>query len=118
MLNNLILSMLPLLSFQRNTLPIIRTSLQRDKDDYIKVIGNFVSLELHTLMMIFDPAHKLRGRLYDNLETDLTAELTQILEKCAASLVSIVEVQEMILSRLIDTLQETKNGKHNNASGA
>lgn len=117
-LTNLILSMLPLLSFQRNTLPIIRTSLQRDKDDYIKAIGNFVSLELHALMMILDPAHKLRGRLYDNLERDLTAELTQILEKCAASLVSFVEIQEMILSRLIDTLQETKNGKYDNTRGA
>ena len=115
-LKNLILSMLPLLSFQRSMLPIIRTSLQRDKDGYIKAIGNFMSLELHALMMILDPARKLRGRVYDNLERDLTAELTQILEKFAAGLVSVVEIQEMILSRLIDTLQETKNGKHNSTS--
>src|SRR5262245_27282474 len=113
MLNNLILSMLPLLSLQRNTLPIIRTSLQRDKDDYIKVINNFVSLEVHTLMMILDPAHKLRGRLHDNFEKNLTAELTQILEKFSASLVSFVEIQEMILSNLIDALQEARNEKHN-----
>jgi len=118
MLKTLILSMLPLLSFQRNMLPIVRASLQRDKDDYIRTIANFASLELHALMMILDPARKLRGRLYNNFEKDLTVELSQILEKYVAGLISFVEIQEVILSRLIDTLQEAKHGKHNNTREA
>jgi hypothetical protein len=117
MSRNLILSILPLLSFQRNMLPIMRTSLQRDKDDYIKAIDNFVSLELHTLMMIFDPARKLRGGLSDNLEKDLTAGFTKILETSAASQLAFVEIQETMLSHLIDILNEkTKSEKPSSAS--
>jgi hypothetical protein len=117
MSRNLILSILPFLSFQRNMLPIFRTSLQRDKDDYIKAIDNFVSLELHALMMIFDPARKLRRGLYDNLEKDLAAGFTKILETSAASQVTLVEVQETILSHLIDILKnQTKSEKHSNSS--
>jgi hypothetical protein len=111
MLQVLILPMLPLLSLQRNTLPIIRTSLQRDKDDYIRTIDKFVSLELHALLMVLDPARKLRSRFNENLEQDLAAEFTKVLEKLAAGLINMVEVQEMILSRLIDVLKESKNGK-------
>lgn len=119
MSRNLILSMLPLLSFQRNMLPIFRTALQRDKDDYIKAINNFVSLELHALMMIFDPARKLRGGLYDNLEKDLSAGLTRMLENSAASQITFVEFQEMMLSHLIDTLKEkTKSEKRGNTTEA
>jgi hypothetical protein len=98
-------------------LPIFRTSLQRDKDDYIKAIDNFVSLELHALMMILDPARKLRTGLYDNLEKDLAAGFTKILETSAASQVTLVEVQETILSHLIDILKDkTKSEKPSNRS--
>src|SRR5262249_53261222 len=117
MSRNLILSILPFLSFQRNMLPIFRTSLQRDKDDYIKAIDNFVSLELHALMMILDPARKLRTGLFDNLEKDLAAGFTKILETSAASQVTLVEVQETILSHLIDILKDkTKSEKHGDRS--
>jgi len=118
MLQILILPMLPLLSLQRNTLPIIRTSLQRDKDDYIKTIDKFVWLELHAILMVLDPARKLRGRLNENLEEDLAAEFTQVLEKLAAGLINVVEIQEMILSRLIDVLKESKNARHSNSGAA
>src|SRR5262249_37850588 len=60
-LKTLLLPMLPLLSLQRNTLPIIRAGLQRDKDDYIKTIDKFALLEIHALMMLLDPSRKLRG---------------------------------------------------------
>jgi hypothetical protein len=106
MLRNLILSMLPLLTFQRNLLPIFRTALQRDKDDYIRAIDNFVSLELHALMMIFDPTRKLRSHLSEDLEKDLAAGLTRMLENSAASQVTFVEFQEKMLSHLIDVLKE------------
>src|SRR5262249_35461322 len=117
-LNILLLPILPLLSLQRNTLPIIRTGLQRDKDDYIKTIDKFVSLELHALMMILDPARKLRGRFPQNLEQELAAELTQVMEKLAASLITAVEVQEIIVSRLIEVLKEVKNRKGGSAGGS
>jgi hypothetical protein len=112
LLRNLILLALPLLSFQRDILPTIRTSFQTHKDEHIRAIGNLLSFELHALMMILDPARKLRGRLDDNLETQLKAELTQILDKLADGLVTVVQIQEQILPHLIETLKGIKNGKH------
>ena len=112
LLRNLILLALPLLSFQRDILPTIRRSFETHKDEHIRAIGNLLSFELHALLMILDPARKLRGRLDDNLETQLKAELTQILEKLADGLVTVVQIQEQILPHLIETLKGIKNGKH------
>ena len=75
LLRNLILLTLPLLSFQRDILSTIRTSLETHKDEHIKAIGNFLSFELHALMMTLDPARKLRGRSDDNLERELKIKL-------------------------------------------
>src|SRR5215813_11705178 len=112
-LKTLLLPMLPLLSLQRNTLPIIRAGLQRDKDDYIKTIDKFALLEIHALMMLLDPSRKLRGRLGENLEQDLAAELSKILDRLATGLINVVEVQ-VILSRVADILNEVKKGTNGN----
>lgn len=114
LLKQLILLTLPLLSFQRDILPTIRTSLETHKDEHIRAIGNFLSFELHALMMILDPGRKLRGRFDEDLETQLKDELTKILEKLANGLITVVQIQEQILPQLIETLKQTKNGKHTN----
>jgi hypothetical protein len=111
LLRNLILLTLPLLSFQRDILPTIRTSLQTYKDEHIRAMGNFLSFELHALMMTLDPAQKLRGRLDENLESELKTRLTQLLEKAAGGLITVVEIHEKILPPLIETLKEIKNRK-------
>ena len=110
-LTNVILLALPLLCLQRALLPKIKSGLERDKDDYTKAIANFASFELHALMMILDRPGTLRSRFDDKLESELKAELTQILEKLAAGVVAFVEIQEIILPRLINMLNEIKNGK-------
>jgi hypothetical protein len=112
LLKNLLLLTLPLLSFQRDILPTIRKSLETHKDDHIKAIGNLLSFELHALLMILDPARKLRGRLDDNLENKLKAEITEVLEKLAAGLITVVEIQEKVLPSLIEALRQAKNEKY------
>ena len=111
---NLILLALPLLCFQRDILPTIRASFEAHKDEHIKAIGKFLSSELHAVMMILDPARKLRGRVDDNLEAQLKDELTKILEKLHDGLVTVVQIQEQILPQLIETLKGMKNGKDTN----
>jgi hypothetical protein len=113
LLRNLILLALPLLSFQRDILATIRTSLQTHKDEHIRALGNFLSFELLALMMTLDPARKLRGRSHDNLEKE-KAELAKILDKLAEGVITVVQIQEQILPHVIDILQGIKNGKYPN----
>jgi len=115
LLRHLILLSLPVLSFQRDILATVRTSLERHKEEHIRAVGNLLSFELHALLMILDPARRLRGRLDDNLESQLQAELTQILQKLADGLITVVDIQERILPQLIETLKGIKNGKHSDA---
>jgi hypothetical protein len=112
LLRHLILLTLPLLSFQRDILATVKTSLERHKEEHIRAVGNLLSFELHALLMILDPARKLRGRLDDSLESKLQAELTQILQKLADGVITVVDIQEKFLPQLIETLKGIKNEKH------
>jgi hypothetical protein len=114
----LILLALPLLSFQRDVLQTVRTSLEANKDKHVKAVSKLLSLELHALMMLLDPTRKLRARFDEKLEKELNEELTKILEQLSNGLVTIVDVQEKILPHLIDVLKEAKNGKPPSAKGA
>jgi hypothetical protein len=110
LLSNLILLTLPLLSFHRDVLATVKASLETHKDDHIKAMGNLISFELHALLMAFDPARKFRDCLDGDLERKFKDELTKILEKLAAGLIGVVEVQVKILPTLIEALKATKNG--------
>jgi hypothetical protein len=118
LLRNLILLALPLLSFQRDILQTIKTSLETHQDEHIRALANLLSFELHALMMILDPARKLRGRVDDDLERELKHELTQILKKLTEGVIDVVEIQEKIIPHLIEILKEMKNGKHTNTRQA
>jgi len=62
-------------------------------------------------MMILDPARKLRGDINEDLEKKLTVELTQVLEKLANGMVSVVKIQQDVLPPLIDALKKIKDEK-------
>ena len=111
LLKSLVTLALPLLSFHRDILPTIKTSLEVHKDEHIKAIGKLMSFELHALMMILDPARKLRGDINEDLEKKLTVELTQVLEKLANGMVSVVKIQQDVLPPLIDALKKIKDEK-------
>jgi hypothetical protein len=100
---------LPLLSLHWALLPTIKSSFERNKDDYIKAIGNFVWFQMHALGMTLDPTRKLRSHLDDDLENKLRTELTQMLDLWAARVVTLVEIQEVILPRLVKRLNDIKN---------
>jgi hypothetical protein len=118
LLRNLILLALPLLSFQRDILHTIKTSLETHKDEHIKALANLLAFELHALMMILDPARKLRGRADEGLERELKHELTEIVKKVTHGVIDVVEIQEKIIPHLIEILKEIKNGKQTNTRQA
>jgi hypothetical protein len=106
---NLISLTLPLLSLHWALLPTVKSSFERNKDDYIKAIGNFAWFQMHALGMTLDPARKLRSRFEDDLEDKLRTEITQMLEVSAARVITSVEILEVILPRLIKRLNDIKN---------
>jgi len=118
LLSALILPTLPLLSLQRDALPIFRNALQRDKDEYIRTIDKFLFFQLHAVAMVLDPRRKLRGPGSGNLESTLAVELSQIIEKLMANAINLVEIQEIIIGRLIDVLNEAKDGRGINPDDA
>jgi hypothetical protein len=115
LLKSLVMLALPVLSFHRDILPTIKTSLETHKDEHIKAIGKFLSFELHALMMVLDPARKLRGDTNEDIEKKLTGELTQVLEKLANGMVSVVQIQQDALPPLIDALKKIKDEKSTKA---
>lgn len=100
---------LPLLSLQWALLPIVRSSFERDKDRYIKAIGNFVSLQTHALEMTLDPRGKLRSRFDDGLEDKLQDEIAQMLDLWVARVITLIEIQEVFLPRMIKRLNDIRN---------
>jgi hypothetical protein len=110
-LTNLIQLVLPILVLQRSIVLTIGKSLGTNKDEHVKVIANFVALVLHTLMMTLDPTGKLRGGLDDKLEEQLKARLTQLLEKAADGLITVLDLQEQIHSAVISVLNLAKDRK-------
>ena len=84
----------------------------RPKDrDYIliKPIEHLVEREVHALMMILDRSQQLRSRFGTDFEKKLVDEFTKVIDKLAAGSVHFIEIQEIILKRIIEGLQKLKN---------
>jgi hypothetical protein len=109
--NHFISLTLPLLSLHSALLPIVKSSFEGNKDEYIKAIGNFVWFQMLALGMTLDPTRKLRSHLDDDLENKLRTELTKVLDLWAARVVTLVEIEQVILPRLIKRLNDIKNKK-------
>jgi hypothetical protein len=75
----------------------------------ITPIVRFVAREVQALLMILDSSHALRKRFGNDLEQSLTQEIAAIIEKLGAGSVSLIEVQEIVLNRIIDMLTKLKN---------
>jgi hypothetical protein len=75
----------------------------------ITPVVRFVAREVQALLMILDSSHALRKRFGSDLEQRLTEEVAAIIEKLGAGSVSLIEVQEIVLKRIIDMLTKLKN---------
>jgi hypothetical protein len=103
---------LPLLSFHWSLLPTLKSGVERDKDAYIRAISNFASFQVQALGMVLDPNRRLRGQSGDHsFEKKLQDEITNVLELSVARMISLVEVQEIILPRMIKRLNDIRNEK-------
>ncbi|HWV43202.1 hypothetical protein [Pseudorhodoplanes sp.] len=108
LLKGLILLALPVLRFQQAILPNIRSGLEKDKDDIVRAIEHFIAFELHALMMLLDPAGKLRDRIDEN---EVKNRLKPVLDNVAAGTISFVKAQEDVTKGLISILDGMRNAE-------
>ena len=113
-LRNLVLLALPLLSFQRDVLAIMKKGIE--DASHIRPIENLTSRELQALMMIVDSSGKWRNLLGN----DLTEQIKQAYEKLFPKLVSgsmlLIETQDAILASISERLNELRRETQRNAS--
>jgi len=113
-LRNLVLLALPLLSFQRDVLAIMKKGIE--DASHVRPIENLTSRELQALMMIVDSSGKWRNLLGN----DLTEQIKQAYEKLFPKLVSgsmlLIETQDAILASISERLNELRRETQRNAS--
>ncbi len=114
-LRNFVLLALPVLSFQRDLLAIVKESMSNASN--VKPTENFVLRELQALMMIFDRSHEWRNRFDRDFEKKLEDAFKEIFPKVASASVHVIEAQELVLTRVFDVMDKLrKDGKANHRS--
>jgi hypothetical protein len=106
-LRNVILLTLPLFSFQRNVLDLVKTGLEKAVG--IKPVQNLLVSEIHAVMMIVDPEHRLRDRLGADLENKIKELADEVADKVISGSVQLVDAQKAVAEGVIDVLQMLKD---------
>jgi hypothetical protein len=105
-LRNWALLTLPLLAAQRDVLAACKTYI-KDENSTLPM-QNFALRQLYALMMVFEPARKLRDACSD-LESGVGKVYKEALPKFVSGSVALIEAQEAIVGSMIDALTQMKN---------
>jgi len=118
MLRATILLTLPFLSFQRDILQLLKTSLERRPKDeggnapetnsLLDLMQKLTARELQALMMVLDPSHTWRRGLDEDFQRKLADDISEISQKVAAGAVNIIEAQSKTLDRVLELLRKIK----------
>jgi hypothetical protein len=106
-LRNVILLALPLFCFQRNILDLVKTGLETAVG--IKPVQNLLINEIHAVMMIVDPEHRLRDRLGTGLENNIKELADEVADKVILGSVHLVDAQKAVAQGVIDVLLTLKD---------
>ncbi|HEY6860861.1 MAG TPA: hypothetical protein VI358_13860 [Pseudolabrys sp.] len=108
MLRSFTLLALPWLSFQRDMLAIVKKGIE--DTSHVKPVQKLTLLELHALMMIFDPSRKWRSPFDADLEKRIEDTYKETFPKFVSGSIQFIEAQEAILKRMSDALNTLKDG--------
>jgi hypothetical protein len=118
MLRAAILLTLPFLSFQRDILHMLKTSLERRpkgedgstpaNNSLVDLIHKLTARELQALMMVLDPSHAWRRGLGEDFQRKLADDISEISQQFAVGAANIIEVQSKTLDRVVELLRKIK----------
>ena len=106
-LRNVILLALPLFSFQRNVLNLVKTGLERATG--VRPVQNLLLSEMQAALMILDPERKWRNRLGVDLENKLKGLVEETTGKVISGSVQLVDAQKAVAEGVIEVLQALKD---------
>jgi hypothetical protein len=111
-LRDLVRLALPLLSFQRDILEVVKKNIQ--DGDTVKHARKFTFHELHALMMIVDPARRFRNRFDEDFEKKLEEAFNEIVPKVATASVQLIEASQKALCVVSEGLNNLRQGEKPN----
>lgn len=114
-LRSVILLALPLFSFQRAVLGLVKTGIE--KAILVKPVQNLLLSEIQAAMMILDPERKLRNRFGVDLENKINDLADETARKVIAGSLQLVEAQQGVADRIIDVLKALKDGQRPGRAG-
>jgi hypothetical protein len=106
-LRSVILLTLPLFSFQRNVLELVKTGLKNTT--VVRPVQNLLLSEIQAALMILDPERKLRNRLGIDLENKIKELAEETASKVISGSVQLVDAQQAVADRVIDVLKTLKD---------
>jgi hypothetical protein len=107
-LRNLILLILPWLSYQREMLEIAKSNIT--DPSRVRSTENFMLRQLQALMMILDHSGTRRNLLDEDFKKRLEVAFKELFPKLTAARVQLIETQEEILTTVFDTLNTLRKG--------
>jgi hypothetical protein len=106
---------LPLFSFQQKILGLVKTGMQKAIEQ--KPVQTLLLSEIHVLMMILDPDHKLRSQLSPDLEAKIKVLLDDISKRVASGSLQLIEAHEVLSQHISDILMSVKDGQKRKRAG-
>jgi hypothetical protein len=113
-LRNLVLLALPLLSFHRDVLGIMKKGIE--DASHVRPIENLTSRELQALMMIVDPSGKWRNLLGNDVPEQIKQAHKKLFPKLVSGSMLLIEAQDAILASISERLNELRRETQRTAS--
>ena len=106
---------LPLFSFQEKILGLVKTGIEKATEQ--NPVQTLLLSEIHVLMMILDPDHKLRSRFGPDLEAKTKALLDSISKRVSSGSLHLIEAHEELSRHISAILMSVKDGQKRKRAG-
>ena len=94
---------------------LVKTGMQKAIEQ--KPVQTLLLSEIHVLMMILDPDHKLRSRLSPDLEAKIKVLLDDISKRVASGSLQLIQAHEVLSQHISDILMSVKDGQKRKPPG-
>jgi hypothetical protein len=106
---------LPLFTFQEKMLGLLKAAVGQAREH--KPFQTLLLSEIHVLLMLLDPDHRLRNRLGPDLEGKTKALLDSINKGLSDGSLQLIAAHEELSRRITDILTSVKDGQRRKRAG-